>query len=105
MKSAFFILSSFFLLNQASALELVCKGSNASSPNQKIVIVDCENRQKLSAILLESAQVLAKNPSTKGYADTCYKGYQSVEEWNPKLGMAGISSSAISRCNLGLANL
>ncbi len=66
----------FFSVTQgASALELVCKGSQPRDPQQRKVTVDCSNRKEVIDALSAAWRTLRQERIGGSTEDMCWKPY------------------------------
>jgi hypothetical protein len=95
------LLACFFSLNAHAGLELVCSGGSARSAN-KVVNVDCSDRQDFIKKLGGAWQLLRKNSIAGPIEDMCWKAFNEAKEMHPSISFVNISDAFLARCNMGL---
>ena len=101
MKKLILLIGTLFIVNNVSALELVCRGAKNKSQNQRIHWVDCMNRQEVidtlgaSWMLIKDARLGEYN---EGY---CLTQFQIAKKIHPNLTMSDVNN-AFYMCNIGL---
>ena len=101
-KILIFLALVFCLSGESLAIELVCKGSQQRDPSQRMVQVDCTDRQDVVGKLGAAWQTLRKQGIGGSSEDMCWKPFNRVKELHPSISMDGIASTFLMQCNMAL---
>ena len=101
-KNFIFTLALTSALNARAGIELVCKGQQATGRHQT-VSVDCENRQAFVETLGAAWRELRKNSIGGSMENICWEAYKQAKGMHPSISFGNMSSSFLTRCNMGLA--
>lgn len=102
MKKISVILFILTLSFSVQAIELVCKGSQQRSPNQRPIAVDCNDRKAVIDALGAAWSTLRKERIGGQTEDMCWKPFNRAKELHPSISFNGIAPTFFMECNMAL---
>ncbi len=94
-----FLLSLSF---SANALELVCKGYQPRSGNQRPIYVDCSDRKAVIDTLGAAWSTLRKERIGGQTEDMCWRPYNRAKEMHPSIQFNNIAPTFFMECNMAM---
>lgn len=86
----------------AEAIELVCKGDERQSPQQRPIYVDCSSRKAVIDTLGAAWTTLRRERIGGSTEDMCWNPYKEAKELHPSIPMDGIAQTFFMQCNMAL---
>ena len=101
MKNLILLIGTLFMVSNASALELVCRGAKNKAPNQRVHLVDCANRQEVIDTLGASWMLIKDARLGETSERYCLQQFQILKKIHPNVTMTDVNN-AFYMCNIGL---